>query len=263
MGINKKKNNSNNAGGGIKVTEMRYRAIVKPAQIPVKKTVNDSRKDKENNKEDSINRTKDKTKEKVEKGGMKEKDGRSGKIWNLSPENKEALKHSANKYAILQNEEDNEYVNEFPILLSPQKKQIVEKYICERCKPTDEEFKQWSNEMRTYFKENRRRMKQNVLFEEGSRVLETHIKENNVSKICDKVFDKWEWVSNAKFSPSSCRINIGNDGKNIRELWKELETQSLFANGKPSCLMGDFNVTLKIDEHSEGMSCCSTDMIEF
>ncbi|GKG29146.1 hypothetical protein Tco_0416511, partial [Tanacetum coccineum] len=62
---------------------MRYRAIVKPA--------NDSGKDKENNKEDNINGTKAKTKEKVEKGGMKEKNGRSGKIWNLSPENKEAL----------------------------------------------------------------------------------------------------------------------------------------------------------------------------
>ncbi|GJZ16821.1 zinc finger, CCHC-type containing protein [Tanacetum coccineum] len=126
--------------------------------------------------------------------------------------------------------------------------------------------------------------------------------ELNVSKICDKVFGRWEWDSNAKFSPSGCKIMIGwdqnyvrvmvihssnqsmfcliedvsttfkvsctfvnanNDGKERRELWKDLENQYLFANGDPWCIMGDFNVTLKLDEHSEGMSCSSADMSEF
>ncbi|GKC86515.1 RNA-directed DNA polymerase, eukaryota, reverse transcriptase zinc-binding domain protein [Tanacetum coccineum] len=120
--------------------------------------------------------------------------------------------------------------------------------------------------------------------------------------ICDKVFGRWEWDSNAKFSPSGFKIMIGwdqnyvrvmvihssnqsmfcliedvsttfkvsctfvnanNDGKERRELWKDLENQYLFANGDPWCIMGDFNVTLKLDEHSEGMSCSSADMSEF
>ncbi|GKG48259.1 RNA-directed DNA polymerase, eukaryota, reverse transcriptase zinc-binding domain protein, partial [Tanacetum coccineum] len=42
-----------------------------------------------------------------------------------------------------------------------------------------------------------------------------------------------------------------------------LEGQSLFVNGDPWCLIGDFNVTLRIDEHSASMSCSSVDMIEF
>ncbi|GJV83128.1 RNA-directed DNA polymerase, eukaryota, reverse transcriptase zinc-binding domain protein [Tanacetum coccineum] len=54
-----------------------------------------------------------------------------------------------------------------------------------------------------------------------------------------------------------------NDGKERRELWKELEAQFLIANGDPWCIMGDLNVTLRIDEHNEGMSCSCADMIEF
>ncbi|GJT19247.1 RNA-directed DNA polymerase, eukaryota, reverse transcriptase zinc-binding domain protein [Tanacetum coccineum] len=265
VGINKKRNSSTNAGGGVRVTEMRYRAIVKPAQIPVKKAVNDSRKDKENNKEDSINGTKAKTKEKKED-------------------------ETCNKEVSDQNHtEENVYEDYSDIANFLTNNEALNKTWNVRGLSK----KARHNEVKSFIKNEQLKV---------YAVLETHIKENNVSKICDKVFDKWEWVSNAKWSPSSCRIIIGwdrsqvkvmvlhssdqvvfcliedisktfsmlctfvyarNDGKNRRELWKELETQSLFANGKPWCLMGDFNVTLKIDVHNEGMSCSSTDMIEF
>ncbi|GJX67306.1 RNA-directed DNA polymerase, eukaryota, reverse transcriptase zinc-binding domain protein [Tanacetum coccineum] len=46
-------------------------------------------------------------------------------------------------------------------------------------------------------------------------------------------------------------VYANNDGKERSELWKDLENQYLFANGDPWCIMEDFNVTLKLDEHSE------------
>ncbi|GJY80416.1 RNA-directed DNA polymerase, eukaryota, reverse transcriptase zinc-binding domain protein [Tanacetum coccineum] len=80
-------------------------------------------------------------------------------------------------------------------------------------------------------------------------------------KICDKVFGGWEWASNANFSPSGCRIMIGWDQNYVRVMVIHSSNQSMF------CLIEDvsttFKVTLKSDEHSEGMSCSSADMIEF
>ncbi|GJW52546.1 RNA-directed DNA polymerase, eukaryota, reverse transcriptase zinc-binding domain protein [Tanacetum coccineum] len=136
-------------------------------------------------------------------------------------------------------------------------------------KPSNEESKHWSSEMWNYFNEkwkgigkgdedtySNNKFEENV-YEEysaswnvrglGKRarqnevknliqseqlkvctILETHVKDVNVSKVCDKVFGNWEWASNTKWSPS-----------------------------------GDLNVTLKLDEHSEGMSCSTADMVEF
>ncbi|GJX66900.1 RNA-directed DNA polymerase, eukaryota, reverse transcriptase zinc-binding domain protein [Tanacetum coccineum] len=58
-------------------------------------------------------------------------------------------------------------------------------------------------------------------------------------------------------------VYASNNGTERRRLWKELEDHKRFTRQHPWVLMGDFNVTLNIDEHSTGMSYRSMDMQEF
>ena len=133
-------------------------------------------------------------------------------------------------------------------------------------------------------------------------VLETHVKEAKVSTECSKIFGDWLWATNSVWSPSGCRIMLGwdqkyvkvmvinctsqsifcliedvnskwkvyctfvyakNDSKERRLLWKELDKNKRVVSNDAWCLLGDFNVTLKLDEHSDGMSSSSIDMQEF
>ncbi|GJV92605.1 RNA-directed DNA polymerase, eukaryota, reverse transcriptase zinc-binding domain protein [Tanacetum coccineum] len=77
-------------------------------------------------------------------------------------------------------------------------------------------------------------------------VLETHLKENkrNVKFLCSFIY-------------------ASNSRRERQELWAILQTHKNIANKRPWILMGDFNVTLKISEHSAKGSCMSGDMIEF
>nr|GFB36306.1 hypothetical protein [Tanacetum cinerariifolium] len=122
-------------------------------------------------------------------------------------------------------------------------------------------------------------------------ILETHIKSINLKGIYDKVFGSWDWISNSSHSGSGCRIVVGwnnsrvdvipiitcreclfcaienlNNGKKLfcsfvyaansgierRALWKELYVSKGIAVNQPWILLGDFNVTLKVEEHSAG-----------
>nr|GEY04413.1 RNA-directed DNA polymerase, eukaryota, reverse transcriptase zinc-binding domain protein [Tanacetum cinerariifolium] len=57
---------------------------------------------------------------------------------------------------------------------------------------------------------------------------------------------------------------LGNDcGVERRELWNELSMHKSIVNNKAWVIMGDFNVTLKPEEHYNGASSMSTDMNEF
>ncbi|GJY81630.1 RNA-directed DNA polymerase, eukaryota, reverse transcriptase zinc-binding domain protein [Tanacetum coccineum] len=69
-------------------------------------------------------------------------------------------------------------------------------------------------------------------------VLETHLKTKSISKACDYVFGRMS-------------------------LWKELLMHKHNVNQKAWVLMGDFNVTLKPEEHSNGSSKMSIDMNKF
>ena len=57
-------------------------------------------------------------------------------------------------------------------------------------------------------------------------VIETHIKEKQIKKICDFVYGDWHWYSNMKDSNKGCRIIIGwNQGEiNIMPLHSSHQT---------------------------------------
>nr|GEW84440.1 hypothetical protein [Tanacetum cinerariifolium] len=68
---------------------------------------------------------------------------------------------------------------------------------------------------------------------------------------------------NGRFKVFCIFVYASNAGGERRTLWKDLDIQKRFTNGDPWILMGDFNVTLKIEEHCAGSSFVSTDMSEF
>ncbi|GKE76209.1 RNA-directed DNA polymerase, eukaryota, reverse transcriptase zinc-binding domain protein, partial [Tanacetum coccineum] len=132
--------------------------------------------------------------------------------------------------------------------------------------------------------------------------IETHLKTNSIGKVGNRAFSTWNWCSNVHHSSTSCRILLGwndnliktmvitmsrqsvlccietihtsikfycsivyasNNSTERRSLWKELEGHKNFAGQHPWVIVGDFNVALKIEEHSVGMSHRSSDMQEF
>ncbi|GJR27110.1 RNA-directed DNA polymerase, eukaryota, reverse transcriptase zinc-binding domain protein [Tanacetum coccineum] len=132
--------------------------------------------------------------------------------------------------------------------------------------------------------------------------LETHIKERKINKIYDFVYGNWSWVSNMNKSDRGCKIIVGwkeedvnlmlihstkqtmlclneikdsknkffycfvyaaNTGKERRILYKDLKNYRRMIDDKPWVLMGDWNVSLHLEEHSEGGSCKTSDMIDF
>ncbi|GJW07257.1 RNA-directed DNA polymerase, eukaryota, reverse transcriptase zinc-binding domain protein, partial [Tanacetum coccineum] len=122
--------------------------------------------------------------------------------------------------------------------------------------------------------------------------LETHVKERKINKICDFVYGSWSWVSNMDKSDKGCRIIVGwneddvnvnlihstkqtmlclvemkdskcyffccsvyaaNSGKERKILWKDLGIYKRMIDDKPWVLMGDWNVSLHLEDHSEGI----------
>nr|GEU58636.1 hypothetical protein [Tanacetum cinerariifolium] len=92
----------------------------------------------------------------------------------------------------------------------------------------------------------------------------------------------WEFSSNGEDNNKGCRIMVGwnleticrkvrffcpmvyasNSYTERRKLWKDLGSQKIITNGEPWVTLGDFNVTLKVEEHSNGSSIPSNEMNE-
>ncbi|GJR91055.1 RNA-directed DNA polymerase, eukaryota, reverse transcriptase zinc-binding domain protein [Tanacetum coccineum] len=133
-------------------------------------------------------------------------------------------------------------------------------------------------------------------------ILETYLKTKSINKAYDYVFGSWRWISNVAHSHTSCRIVVGwnvdevdvmviqscsqtilclveiiqtkvmffvsfvyasNSCVERRNLWNELTMHKNSVSHKAWVLMGDFNVTLKPEEHSNGSSNMTVDMCDF
>lgn len=133
-------------------------------------------------------------------------------------------------------------------------------------------------------------------------VLETHLKKDRIGKICDRMFGNWSWQHNLDVSIKGCRIIVGwnsscvqchlvqstrqtmlylveviktnvkffctfiyaaNHGRDRKELWKDLNLYSRIVMNEGWVMMGDMNVILNNNEHSEGVSSATQDMKDF
>ncbi|GKA72537.1 RNA-directed DNA polymerase, eukaryota, reverse transcriptase zinc-binding domain protein [Tanacetum coccineum] len=106
-------------------------------------------------------------------------------------------------------------------------------------------------------------------------VLETHLKNKHLGKVCDNVFGPWNWFSNVAVSDKGLEssdsklisfmsfVYADNRGIERIELWRELNRHKVISSGHPWAIYGDFNVTLNAREHSVGSAHMSSDMVEF
>ncbi|GJW86812.1 RNA-directed DNA polymerase, eukaryota, reverse transcriptase zinc-binding domain protein [Tanacetum coccineum] len=104
-------------------------------------------------------------------------------------------------------------------------------------------------------------------------ILETHLKTKNIAKIVNSVFGSWNWLSNVDQSPTSCRIIVGWNNQVVKVMVLHVSKQSVLCLVETIpdkikfyasiVIMGDFNVTLKPEEHSNGGSASNMDMHEF
>ncbi|GJZ46112.1 RNA-directed DNA polymerase, eukaryota, reverse transcriptase zinc-binding domain protein [Tanacetum coccineum] len=131
--------------------------------------------------------------------------------------------------------------------------------------------------------------------------IKTHLKSKSIIKVGNRVFEDWSWDSNIHQTPNCCRIMLGWNPKLLRvmmidikeqailcavelipnkirfycaivyasnneieriSLWKELDIHKQLIKRSPWVIMGDFNVTLNVAEHSSGSSGKTGDMVE-
>ncbi|GJV19454.1 RNA-directed DNA polymerase, eukaryota, reverse transcriptase zinc-binding domain protein [Tanacetum coccineum] len=133
-------------------------------------------------------------------------------------------------------------------------------------------------------------------------VLETHMKNDRIDKVCMNIFGSWSRQNNVKLSRKGCRIAVrwdcnsvncslitateqsmlyhvevlssqktfyctfiysANKGRDRKELWKELNMNKRVIGNSAWVIIGDVNVSLKQEDHSKGISNFTQDMIEF
>ncbi|GJY47211.1 RNA-directed DNA polymerase, eukaryota, reverse transcriptase zinc-binding domain protein [Tanacetum coccineum] len=133
-------------------------------------------------------------------------------------------------------------------------------------------------------------------------IIETHSKYKNILKVGKSVFGNWDFTSNGEDNNKGCRIMVGWNSNKInvwviaktkqcmfllvetvckkikffctmvyasnsyterRRLWKDLGAQKVITDKEPWVILGDFNVTMKIEEQSNGSSIPSNEMNEF
>ncbi|GKD36276.1 RNA-directed DNA polymerase, eukaryota, reverse transcriptase zinc-binding domain protein [Tanacetum coccineum] len=125
---------------------------------------------------------------------------------------------------------------------------------------------------------------------------------SNVNNIRNRLFGRWNWYDNALECSRGCIILIGWDNEKIQcmivyasdqavlclfeiqsskerlfctfihaknsgrlreNMWNDLCNYKSMINNKPWVRMGDLNVSLNLEDDSEGISCMSQDMEEF
>ena len=74
-------------------------------------------------------------------------------------------------------------------------------------------------------------------------VLETHIKEKYINRICDLVFGNWNWISNMKESQRGCRIIVGWDADLVNVMQLHSSNQAILCQ-------------IVIKDTSESFFCC-------
>nr|GEZ48495.1 hypothetical protein [Tanacetum cinerariifolium]GEZ49250.1 hypothetical protein [Tanacetum cinerariifolium] len=132
--------------------------------------------------------------------------------------------------------------------------------------------------------------------------LETHVKQKNLSRICNRVLGNWDWASNISSCTGGTRIIVGWDPSSVRVMvleqssqvlhcfveplngdptffcsfvyaaihiidrrsfWKDLHKHKLSVKDKPWVILGDFNACFDPSERSSGCSKVTTAMNDF
>ncbi|GJS81519.1 hypothetical protein Tco_0748060 [Tanacetum coccineum] len=133
-------------------------------------------------------------------------------------------------------------------------------------------------------------------------ILESHVADSNLHKLCSLVFRHWDWSSNGAWCRKGTRIILGWNHNDVdvmiltqdeqavhtriwlkrekkemfcsfiyahnkyiqrRSLWNALGHHKNYVRNRPWCLLGDFNATLFLEESTAGSSRIDIAMREF
>ncbi|XP_021994704.1 uncharacterized protein LOC110891319 [Helianthus annuus] len=94
-----------------------------------------------------------------------------------------------------------------------------------------------------------------------SNVLESHMDVDNLRKVRNSVFCRWEWTSNGGICDKGTRIIIGWN-PDIFDIMVLAQTPQMVGD-KSWIIMGDFNSALHLEDKSLGASSISTGMRDF
>ncbi|GJR76771.1 RNA-directed DNA polymerase, eukaryota, reverse transcriptase zinc-binding domain protein [Tanacetum coccineum] len=200
-----------------------------------------------------------------DKNGDKDQSNKTGlatpsreKEWNVDKDVIEAIRKSANKYALLEDHSEDECLDG----ITMEDKGVVDKFVNEKNYPSMSITNSMCN--REKQKEIRR-----FIQEESPNVctlLETHIKDHKLKKICDFVYGNWSWKTNMVTCDRSCRIVVGLNPLVINMMLVHMCDQAMLYMveniRKPWILMGDWNVSLNVSDHPEGGSYKTADMLD-
>ncbi|GJX25477.1 RNA-directed DNA polymerase, eukaryota, reverse transcriptase zinc-binding domain protein [Tanacetum coccineum] len=184
---------------------------------------------------------------------VQDKNEESNRSWTIQDEILSAIKKYKNKYAVLEEEE----INKDRELKQLKDIMIVDQYLNMKMQPTSYEAQNWSKDMVNYFKlkweEDGMKDKESMQ-EDIEDVMEG---ENISAKMCSA--NEISGMETAVKCYCSF-IYAANCGIKRRKLWNELKTASNIVSNKPWIMLGDFNVTMKVEEHSSGGSQVSSEM---
>ncbi|GKC14605.1 RNA-directed DNA polymerase, eukaryota, reverse transcriptase zinc-binding domain protein, partial [Tanacetum coccineum] len=197
--------------------------------------------------------------------------------------NKEKVVKSNNRYSVLEgiNEDNQQDLNML------KDKMLVDKYLNLKVQPSSSEIKNWSQEMIKYFKrawDADKEKEKNDALDGMEGIIEDVLEDESVAASggC-RIVIGWNpdvvklLVINTSRQHMLCLIEsihnhkkiyfsfvyASNFGMERRGLWKELHMPKICTSGTPRVLMGDFNVTLNVSEHSAGKSTIDGDMEDF
>ncbi|GKD48512.1 RNA-directed DNA polymerase, eukaryota, reverse transcriptase zinc-binding domain protein, partial [Tanacetum coccineum] len=162
----------------------------------------------------------------------------------------DSIRKSANKYSVLENEPDGtDFVEGVNEVIEEQNDVYEEVEVAHPL--TDQwilQIASWN--IRGLRKISKQNDVKNLIQNENlciCAVLETRLKGEKVRRIGGKVFGRWDWTM----------------GKMRRKLWVDISAYKSINNNCPWVILGDLNLCLNIDDHSEGMSHSTQDMEDF
>ncbi|GJT04720.1 RNA-directed DNA polymerase, eukaryota, reverse transcriptase zinc-binding domain protein [Tanacetum coccineum] len=231
----------------------------------------------------------------VESSNQNTKEQRSGDVvngspnertkWNVNKEVIDNIKRSANKFSVLRDDPGDEETSDEENKANEEEEDVLVDLDSSASKTTRNEFKIATWNIRGLGKLSKQNAVKNLMRDENLSVcaiLETKLKGQKVSKIGTKVFGRWEWIDNANecsrgYQAMLCLIEILSTkekllctfihaetlGRLRKTLWADLSNYKSICNNNPWVLMGDINVSLNFEDHSEGISYKSQDMEEF
>ncbi|GJW49124.1 RNA-directed DNA polymerase, eukaryota, reverse transcriptase zinc-binding domain protein [Tanacetum coccineum] len=205
-----------------------------------------------------------KDKQKVS-GNLNGKTTRVEKVWNIGRKNVEELKKNANKYDVF-SVENTDGADKSREELMTSKRLMLDEFVKRKAQLNFTDTNDWSYDMVNYFKYAWEAMERKDVENSDEEDVEENIECVVQTLIANE--SKQTILCIVKTIPKKIKtfvncVYASNNGIERMDLWNTLELDKRVVGNHSWAIMRDFNVTLKLDEHSNEGSGLSCEMQEF